>query len=138
MLVVCLMLGFIFLAGSCQSAEKLHNVPQDFDYAVKDKEIELRLTSGGVVRMRFGKNAVTIYESHLYKSDVYEIAAFICVYGAENGYAVSRKEREIAGEIKLHNLLYTIGYKRKNTENADVEYTSDKRWYVNAASVVLG
>ena len=88
--------------------------------------------------MRFGKNAVTIYESHRHKSAVYEITAFICAYGEENGSEVPRKEREIAGELKLHNLLYTVGYERGRTEDADVEYTADTRWYVNVASVVLG
>ena len=138
MLAVCLVIGFIFTANACQSASELYNAPRDFAYEESDGEIRLTLTNGGVVRMRFGKNAVTVYESHRYKSAVYEITAFIYAYGEKNGYTVSRKRREIIGELKLHNLLYTVGYKRGRTKDADVEYTADTRWYVNAASVVLG
>jgi hypothetical protein len=130
--------GFILIANGCQSARELENTTQDFDYTEADGEVKLTLTNGEVVRMRFGENAVKIYESHLYKSDVYEITAFIYAYGEENGSEVPRKEREIAGELKLHNLLYTVGYERGRTKDADVEYTADKRWYVNLASVVLG
>ena len=137
-LAVCFTFSFILIANGCQSMWRLHNVPRDFDYTEMGKEVELKLTNGSVVRMRFGKSAVRVYGSHLYKPYVYEIVAFICVYTEEKGYAVSRKESEMAGEIKLHNLLYMVEYKRKSTGNADVEYTADKRWYVNLASVVLG
>ena len=138
MLAVCLVVGFIFTANACQRVGGLYNTPCDFAYEEADGEVRLTLTNGRVVRMRFWENAVTVYESHRHKSAVYEITAFIYAYGEKNGYTVSRKRKEIVGELKLHNLLYMVGYKRGRTKDADVEYTADTRWYVNLASVVLG
>ena len=138
MLAVCLVIGFIFTANACQSASGLYHEPRDFAYEETDGEVNLTLTNGGVVRMQFGDSAVKVYDAHRHKSAVYEIAAFIYAYGKGKGYTVSRKRKEIVGELKLHNLLYTVGYKRGRTKDADVDYTADSRWYVNLASAVLG
>ena len=138
MLAVCLVIGFIFTANACQSVSGLYHEPRNFAYEETDGEVKLTLTNGGVVRMQFGDSAVKVYDAHRHKSAVYEIAAFICAYGKGKGYTVSRKRKEIVGELKLHNLLYMIGYKRGRTKDADVDYTADSRWYVNLASAVLG
>ena len=42
------------------------------------------------------------------------------------------------GEYRLHNLLYSVGYKREQTGDADVDYVSNSRWYVNVVSSVFG
>ena len=118
----------------CQKRKTL----QDYNYTESDRVVELRLTNGESVRLGFGQNTVTVYDSYLYHSSVYEIAEFICVFVQEKGREISRTAREIAGEIKLHNLLYVVGYQCEHTKDTDVDYTADKRWYVNLASVVLG
>ena len=133
-----MLFGFILTANDCQSAWELENTPQDFDYTEADGEVNLTLTNGEVVRMQFGENSVKVYDAYRHKSAVYEIVVFICAYGKENGSEVHRKKKELAGELKLHNLLYTVGYERGRTKDADVEYTADSRWYVNLASAVLG
>lgn len=126
------------VANGCQSTWEEHTAPQDFLYEEADGEVWLTLANGKVVRMKFGERAVTVYESHCYTSSVYEIAAFIRFYGEENLQKTPRSMRKIAGELRLHGILYRLCYRRKQTKDADVEYASDKRWYVNLASVVLG
>ena len=33
--------------------------------------------------------------------------------------------------------LYAVGYKREQTADADLDFTSDKRWYVNFISTIF-
>ena len=120
----------IYQLGTKRTKEELLNIPEKSEQAFLKYKKDIKHED-----WELGRQA---YESHLYKSDVYEITAFIYAYGEENGSEVPRKKREIAGELKLHNLLYMVGYERGRTKDADVEYTADKRWYVNLASVVLG
>ena len=133
-LVVCLGMSVLLTMVGCQKRKAL----QDYNYTESDRVVELRLTNGESVRLGFGQNTVTVYDSYLYHSSVYEIAEFICVFVQEKGREISRTAREIAGEIKLHNLLYVVGYQCEHTKDTDVDYTADKRWYVNLASLVLG
>ena len=126
------------VANGCQSMWDEYTASQDFLYEEVGGEVRLTLTNGKVVRMQFRERAVTVYESHRYTSSVYEIAAFIQFYGKEKLEKAPRSKRKLAGELRLHGILYRLCYRRKQTKDADVEYTADKRWYVNVASVVLG
>lgn len=137
LLAVFIFLGFLLTANGCHGAWRLYKAEKEYSYEEKGGEVWLK-TISGTVRMEFGENSVKIYDAHRYKSAVYEIAVFICEYGKENGCMMQRNKRELAGEIKLHNLLYLVGYKRVHAKHVDLEYTSDCRWYVNLASVVLG
>ena len=140
--LVVLMLTALFFTGflvglcGCQSTITC-DAEIVFRYEEENGEVRLETDTVGVVRMRFHRDAVTIYDSYKYSVAVDEIASFICVYGKENGYEIPRPKDEIAGEIKLHNLLYELGYKRAHTQHADVEYTADERWYVNVLSKIL-
>ena len=136
MLTVLLLAGFLVILGGCQGTIKC-NAETGFNYEEKNGEVCLEAKNVGVVRMRFRQNAVTIYDSYKYGAAVDEIACFICVYAQEKGYVIPKTKREIAGEIKLHNLLYELGYEKAHTQHADVEYTADERWYVNVMSKLL-
>ena len=47
------------------------------------------------------------------------------------------KFTDMLGELRLHNALYAVGYKREQTTDADLDFTSDKRWYVNFISKII-
>ena len=59
-------------------------------------------------------------------------------YSEEKGYEISRGKAELVGECRLHNGLYSVGYKRAQTMHSDLEYTADPRWYVHWLSKFLG
>ena len=63
---------------------------------------------------------------------------FIRFYAEKNGYEVLKSNTQIIGEYRLHNILYTFGYKRAQTSDADIDLVRDGRWYVNAVSTVFG
>ena len=136
-LAVLFFSGFLLSVGSCQSAVGTCKAECEYEYEAQDGEVLLKTASGEIVRMRFGKEAVTVYDAYKHSSAVYEIVVFIYAYGAENGYQIPREKRDFAGEIKLHSLLYELGYEKAHTQHADVEYTADERWYVNVLSKIL-
>lgn len=137
-LAVLFFSGFLLVANGCQSAIGVGKAECVYDYEEYDGEVLYKRAGGEVVRIGFGKNAVTVYEAYKHSGAVYEIVAFIYDYGAKNGYEIVREELDFIGEVKLHNLLYNMGYQQKRTQDADVEYTADSRWYVNVISRVLG
>jgi len=56
----------------------------------------------------------------------------------ENGIEMTRSNTELYGEIKLHNYLYRLGYRRDKTADCDLDYTNDRRLYINLLSKILG
>ena len=72
------------------------------------------------------------------KDESISVALFIRYYTRLNGIKTARSNTDFTGEYRLHNCLYKLGYKRKQTQNADIEYVKDRRWYVNVASTFIG
>ena len=126
------------MAQGCKKYEDQHKDYGEFQYQEEENDVYLTLSSGETVRIRFGKNSVKIYESYRYGDTVYEIIAFVQEYSEEKGYEISRGKAELVGECRLHNGLYSVGYKRAQTMHSDLEYTADPRWYVNWLSKILG
>lgn len=135
---MCLGFGFLLVAQGCKSYESYREDYGEFQYQEEGNDVYLALSSGETVKMRFGKSSVKIYECHQYGDTVYEIIAFVYDYSEEKGYEISRGKAELVGECRLHNGLYSVGYKRKQTQDSDLEYTADSRWYVNWLSKFLG
>ena len=129
--------GFLLTVQGCANAVQLCENYGDFEYREENGAVFLAVDEGEV-QMRFSENSVKIYESYRYDSAVYEIVAFVRQYSEEKDYGISRENAELVGEFKLHNWLYSIGYKREQTQHSDIEYTADSRWYVNWASKFIG
>ena len=136
-LAVLFFSGFLLIASCCQKTLDVCKAESAYEYEEQNGQVLYKRASGEVVRIRFGKSAVTVYDAYQHKSAVDEIVVFIYEYGAKNGYQIPRKKGDFAGEIKLHSLLYELGYEKTHTQHADVEYTADERWYVNVMSKLL-
>ena len=110
-----------------------------FDY-IEASTASVQLPSGKLVDLHFCENNVEITDSYECKSieDCYAVIFAIKVYARENGIEIIRSNADMAGELRLHNFLYEIGYKQNETGTADVEYIRDRRWYVNVASRMIG
>ena len=109
-------------------------------YYIAASTVSVRLPSGEIVELHFRENNVEITDSYACKSieDCYAVIFAIKVYARENGIEIVRTNADMAGELRLHNFLYEIGYKQDETGTADVEYIRDRRWYVNVASRMIG
>ncbi|MCD8373284.1 MAG: hypothetical protein LUD27_08305 [Clostridia bacterium] len=119
----------------------LNDVESSLLYEDKgDNSISVQLKSGENLTLIFNDTAVKVVESYKVKdkSEMYRVIRFIRRYAAEHGIEITRKNTDLYGEWKLHNLLYSVNYKRESTADADLDYIRDKRWYVNTMSKLLG
>ena len=127
------------MARTCKNNERINSVSAEFCYTETDGKVTLDLTSGKAVTMRFGSNAVCVYDCYLYdNTDVAEILLFVRRYGQENGVTIARKNTELLGEFTLHKAAYKAGIQRGESENLDWDYGKDSRPLVNALSKAIG
>ena len=109
-------------------------------YYIEGSTASVQLPSGQTVDLHFRENNVEVSDSYVCNNieDCYAVVLAIKSYAQSNGIEIVRSNTDLVGELRLHNFLYRIGYKRTETEDADLEYICDIRWYVNAASRVIG
>ncbi len=145
--LLLLILSVLMLCGSIVCAvltkknnDEINQTAKEFKYEEQTDKVILTLTDGRNVRMVFGNEAVKILNSYTYADlkSSFEILLFVREYGAKKGIVFERANTELIGEFKLHSILYRLGYRREQTGDLDWDYTKDKRWYVNAASRVIG
>lgn len=66
------------------------------------------------------------------------IAVFIQSYAIQNNIEITRSTTDLIGEYRLHAIFANAGYRYDQTNNADLEYIADRRWYVNLLSRIIG
>ena len=141
-----LILNILLFLGSLlcllQTSYNFKRINQIFPtfYYMEASTASVRLPSGEIVELHFRENNVEITDSYECKSieDCYAVIFAIKAYARENGKEIIRSNADMAGELRLHNFLYEIGYKHNETGTADVEYIRDRRWYVNVAGRMIG
>ena len=136
--VVLLCVSIFCMIRTHRNNQKINQAERAFEYSEIADELVLTLANGQKVELVFGKTAVRILRAYQYEDAKYEILLFVRGYGSRHGHTFQRNNTELLGEFKLHTLLYRIGYKREQTEDLDWDYGRDPRWYVNAASSVIG
>ena len=72
------------------------------------------------------------------KPDLIKIIRFIRYYCERHEVEITRSNSDLWGEMRLHTVLYDVGYKRAQTGNANIEFEKDERWYVGVAGSILG
>ena len=122
-----------------RTIEQINAINSSF-YYIEGSTASVQLPSGEIVDLHFQGNNVEILDSYACNNieDCYAIVFAIKAYAQENGIEIARSNTDMVGELRLHNFLYRIGYKQTETEDADLEYICDRRWYVNVASRVIG
>ena len=142
--IVNLILLILILIGYIETSEnlKIFNSTEDaFDYEEKEEgEVELALTKVKKVTVLFYETNVEIREAYRFtdKEEVIGIIRFIRFYCEEKGVKITRENSDLWGEMRLHTVLYDVGYKRAQTGNANIEFEKDERWYVSVAGSILG
>ena len=133
-------MSVICLIGTARNNKKINDVAENFVYEEENGNVSLRLKNGKEVTIRFNEKSARVYDGYTAngKRESIEIVSFVRWYVEQKGYEVSQAYTEMYGEYRLHNALYRLGYKRKQTGDSDLDYEKDKRWYVSAASKIIG
>lgn len=138
--IIIFIMSVMSLIGTARNNKKINEVAESFVYGEENGNVSLTLTSGKKIRIRFNEKSAIVYQGYTAKgkTESIEIVSFIRWYAEQSGYEVRQSYTEMYGEYRLHNALYRLGYKRKQTGNSDLDYEKDKRWYVSVASKIIG
>ena len=112
-----------------------------FTYIINERSNDVDVLNNGdiKVQLKFSTSNVKIKDSHkLNLTEIKAVVKYIRKYCNNKNISITRKDKELCGEIILHKWLYKIGYKRINTKDCDLDFMSDKRWYVNILSKLIG
>ena len=135
---ILLIIALFCLARAIQTINTFkHSEPQY--YTETEDSVLVTLSSGRCYTLDFQKTAVEIKQCvSVSRQDALMLISFIKGYAKKNSIPISRATVELIGECRLHTMLSGIGYKAEQTDNADLEYTHDRRWYVNAIAKIIG
>ena len=139
--VILFLLSLFFLIKTATDKKEINRYDgEEFSYTeTAGGEVEIEMSDGETVRLRFDKEVVKAEQSYRVKDRAGQIyrTTFIYSYAREKEIHIERKFTDMLGELRLHNALYAVGYKREQTADADLDFTSDKRWYVNFISTIF-
>ena len=139
--ILLVSISVVFFIGTWMNNENINAADREFIYSVEaDETVRLTLDEGKTADLLFSRDSVKVYDSYKItrRDDILHIVLFIREYAARKGYEVPRTNTRLYGEFRLHNLLYDMGIEREHTADADLDYSQDKRWYVNAAGNFIG
>ena len=97
----------------------------------------LTARSGKEYGLDFGGTSVKIVDSYAAdREDCLDIISALRMLDTQDKF--TRDNSDLMGELRLHKILYSLGIARKSTRDCDLDYTSDKRWYVETTSKLIG
>ena len=139
--ILFLIMSVCCLIWTAKNNQIFNSIEKDFSYEeYENVKVILALKGVKKITLIFGSASVKVVDSYqaTSKEESISVALFIRYYTRLNGIETARSNTDFTGEYRLHNCLYKLGYKRKQTQNADIEYVKDRRWYVNVASTFIG
>lgn len=139
--ILILIMSIYCLIRTTQNCKFINSNASEFVYEeYENGKVILTLEEEKRITLQFGNSSVKVVQSYQATSreESIFVMLFIRYYTRQKGLKVHRSNTQILGEYRLHNLLYTVGYKRAHTGDADIDLVKDKRWYVNVLSSVWG
>ena len=139
--ILILIMSIYCLIRTTQNCKYINSNASEFVYEeYENGKVILTLEEEKRITLQFGNSSVKVVQSYQATSreESISVMLFIRYYTRQKGLKVHRSNTQILGEYRLHNLLYTVGYKRAHTGDADIDLVKDKRWYVNVLSSVWG
>lgn len=139
-LILLLLMAIVYYETS-KNLQMFNSTDNTYDYEeTEDGKVVLTLHEEKKVTVLFHKTNAEILEAYRFteKQAMLEIIRFIRYYCEEHGLEVKKCNSDLFGEMRLHTALYQVGYKQPQTGNANLDYESDRRWYVNVAGSVIG
>ncbi len=148
LLIVITALNVVFLIVSivaCVMTNKrnaaINKIGEDFSYVeCGGGTVLLEMEGGRVATCMFKNSFVRVMDANLYVAteDYCKIIKFIYEYSKKHGIEIVREPSSMIGELRLHHIMFELGYKKERARDADLEYRGDVRWYVTLASDVVG
>lgn len=137
---VTILMGSIFcLIMTRQNVRFINQERASIFSSAKGNSLTVSIADGKNFELIFSDKAVKIKNSYLAnKEECMALALAIRTFSEEEGIAIVRTNSEIYGELRLHNMLYSLGIARKHTRDCDVDYIADSRWYINSMSKLIG
>ena len=114
-----------------------HSTPQE--YSKNGRKTSVTMPSERTYILSFGKRDVKI--NHCVGSsrkDALALVSFIKGYADKHQIQIPRSTVELIGEYRLHTMLSNMGYEREQTAVVDLDYSQDRRWYINTLSALIG
>ena len=139
--IVLFLLSLMAYFETKENLEQFNSTENDYDYTDKGQGlVVLFLNPKDKVTIEFDETSVMVRNAYRYddRPMMVKIICFIRYYCDKNGVEITRNNSDLWGELRLHTTLYKMGNRQSQTRNADIDYTSDERWYVNVISSVLG
>ena len=126
------LLSVICLVGTCLNNRSINETSQ-IEYRTVNSENQVCLNIAD-------ENSVRIPDSYKVtdRGAILSVVCFVEDYVRETRGIQTRPKTELYGEFRLHNILYRFGVEREHTAELDLDYIADERWYVNAASKIIG
>ena len=135
------LLSALSLVDTCLNNRSI-NVATQIEYRTINSEDNVCLNVDGenTVVLHFGADSVRITDSYKVtdRGAMLSVVCFVEDYVWETRGIQTRPKTELYGEFRLHNILYRFGVEREHTAELDLDYIADERWYVNAASKIIG
>lgn len=135
------LLSALCLVGTCLNNRSI-NVATQIEYRTINSEDNVCLNVDGenTVVLHFGADSVRITDPYKVtdRGAILSVVCFVEDYVRETRGIQTRPKTELYGEFRLHNILYRFGVEREHTAELDLDYIADERWYVNAASKIIG
>ena len=135
------LLSALCLVGTCLNNRSI-NVATQIEYRTINSEDNVCLNVDGenTVVLHFGADSVRITDPYKVtdRGAILSVVCFVEDYVRETRGIQTRSKTELYGEFRLHNILYRFGVEREHTAELDLDYIADERWYVNAASKIIG
>lgn len=135
------LLSALCLVGTCLNNRSI-NVATQIEYRTINSEDNVCLNVDGenTVVLHFGADSVRITDSYKVtdRGAMLSVVCFVEDYVWETRGIQTHPKTELYGEFRLHNILYRFGVEREHTAELDLDYIADERWYVNAASKIIG
>lgn len=138
--LMLLVISTVCFVGTSINNKIINSIHEDFTYREEEGKVILRLKDDKDVTIRFSEDSAKIVESYKLnnREAEFEVVLFIKEYISQSGEMIMRDTVELYGELRLHNILFSLGYQKSHTEDCDLDFVADKRWYVNAASKIIG
>ena len=77
-------------------------------------------------KIKVDLNCTKVYDGYKVK-DINKLVDEIIKIRKENKFKVTRSKKSYVSEIKAHNRLYRLGYKRDHTKDVDMEENISKK-----------
>ena len=99
-------------AWTCRNNKIINSANSIFAYREEKGEVLFVLKDAEEVRLRFDENSVKIVQSYAHDGaeNIFRMVLFVREYARGKGYEIERTVTEMYGEIRLHNILYRLGY----------------------------